>query len=181
MKEIIIKESLKVIPLQVGGDPGTVQLVLSGYLDTYNSPEFQNHINSLINSGVKRIIFNCKGLNYISSTGIGAFASFLKNIKQKKGELALFGLQDRVKEVFQLLGFTNFFNIGEDFNQALEMIDKKPDEVKVENLVEKSVFPLIFKCPLCEKKLKAQKAGKFRCSGCKGVISIDSDGEVNPV
>ena len=73
MEEITIKDSLKITPMQVGGAADKVQLVLNGYLDTYNSPEFQSHVNSLINSGINTIIFNCNGLNYISSTGIGAF------------------------------------------------------------------------------------------------------------
>ena len=84
MEEITIKDSLKITPMQVGGDGKTVQLILTGYLDTYNSPEFQTHVNQLIDSGINRIIFNCNGLNYISSTDIGAFTAFLKNLKQKK-------------------------------------------------------------------------------------------------
>ena len=110
MEEITIKDSLKIIPMVVEGAENTVQLVLNGYLDTYNSPEFQSHINNLINTGIQCIIFNCNGLNYISSTGIGAFTAFLKLMKSKDGDMALFGLQKKVMEVFQLLGFTKFFN-----------------------------------------------------------------------
>ena len=84
MEEITIKDSLKITPMQIGGDPNSVQLILNGYLDTYNSPEFQSHVNSMINSGTLNILFNCDGLNYISSTGIGAFTAFLKLLKQKK-------------------------------------------------------------------------------------------------
>jgi anti-sigma B factor antagonist len=178
MEEITIKDSLKITPLQVGENSSTVQLVLNGYLDTYNSPEFQSHINSMINSGVLYIIFNCNGLNYISSTGIGAFTAFLKLLKQKKGEMALFGLQKKVMEVFQLLGFTKFFKIGSSFEEALGMTK---GEIKVEEKPaagEKPAFPLVFHCPHCEKKLKSAKPGKFRCSGCKGIIEVDDKGTV---
>jgi len=82
MEEIIIKDSLKITPMQIGGDNSKVQLILNGYLDTYNSPEFQSHINSLIESGVGYLIFNCNGLSYISSTGIGACTSYLKQLKK---------------------------------------------------------------------------------------------------
>jgi len=123
MEEITIKDSLKITPMQVGGDGKTVQLILTGYLDTYNSPEFQTHVNQLIDSGINRIIFNCNGLNYISSTGIGAFTAFLKNLKQKKGDMVLFGLQNKVLDVFQLLGFTKFFKIGDDLDSALANLE----------------------------------------------------------
>jgi anti-sigma B factor antagonist len=122
MEEITIKDSLKITPMQVGGDGETVQLILNGYLDTYNSPEFQSHVNELINSGVKYILFNLSGLNYISSTGIGAFTSFMKILKQKKGNMVLLGIQEKVGEVFQLLGFTKFFKIAKTLEEALSFL-----------------------------------------------------------
>ena len=35
-----------------------------------------------------------------------------------------------------------------------------------------------FECPHCGKKLKASKAGKYRCSGCQGIIQVDDMGSV---
>ena len=181
MEEITIKDSLKIIPMQVGGDGSSVQLILTGYLDTYNSPEFQNHINGLINSGIKTIIFNCNGLNYISSTGIGAFTSFLKLLKQKKGDMVLYGLQKKVMEVFELLGFTKFFKIAVDLDDALRMLqaDGSDGQPQGSHGTQEGVFPLIFECPHCSKKLKTSKPGKFRCSGCKGVVAVNQQGEVS--
>ncbi len=124
MEDIVIKDSLKITPMQVGGNRSMVQLILDGYLDTYNSPDFQNHINSLISAGVDTILFNCSGLNYISSTGIGAFTSFFKQLKKKKGDMVLFGLQNKVTEVFHLLGFTRFFKIAHDLDGALRLVER---------------------------------------------------------
>lgn len=187
MNEINIKDSLKITPMQVGGDAGKVQLILNGYLDTYNSPEFQNHINNIIESGVTHIIFNCNGLNYISSTGIGAFTSFLKLLKQRKGDMVLYGLQRKVLEVFQLLGFTKFFKISETLDDGLAMLEGKSaakqakettEAVEELGTQEEAVFPVIFACPHCGKKLKTSKSGKFRCSDCKGIIAVDDKGTV---
>ncbi|MFQ3547304.1 MAG: anti-sigma F factor antagonist, partial [Termitinemataceae bacterium] len=45
--------------------------------------------------------------------------------------------------------------------------------------VEKAtVFPKIFSCPICSKKLKAVKSGRFRCSECKTILAIDNAGQV---
>jgi len=185
VEEIIIKDSLKITPMQVGGDGKTVQLILTGYLDTYNSPEFQMHVNQLIDSGINRIIFNCNGLNYISSTGIGAFTAFLKNLKQKKGDMVFFGLQNKVLDVFQLLGFTKFFKIADDLDSALGTLEgtgigAPAGGPAAAEAGSTSLFPLIFECPHCAKKLKASKPGKYRCSGCSGIIKIDEQGTVAP-
>ncbi|MFW6137786.1 MAG: anti-sigma factor antagonist [Spirochaetota bacterium] len=178
MEEIVIKDSLKITPIQIGGSSKTVQLVLNGYLDTYNSPEFQSHINSMINSEIKYLVFNCNGLNYISSTGIGAFTAFLKLLKQKKGDMVLFGLQDKVLEVFQLLGFTSFFKIASDLDEALSSLKKqgRGREHDTREGGTSAAFPLIFECPRCRKKLKTSRPGKFRCSGCKGIVVVDDKG-----
>lgn len=127
MDEIVIKDTLRIIPSQIGDDRSMVQLVLNGYLDTYNSPDFQNHIKSLINSGIKTILFNCGGLNYISSTGIGAFITFFKQLKSKNGDMVLFNLQNKVMDVFQILGFTRFFKIAPDLDGALMLVEKEAE------------------------------------------------------
>jgi anti-anti-sigma factor len=177
MEEITIKDSLKITPMQIGGDPNSLQLILNGYLDTYNSPEFQSHINSLINSGTQSILFNCEGLNYISSTGIGAFTAFLKLLKQKKGDMVIFGLQNKVMEVFQLLGFTKFFKIATSLDDALKLLQGEGSgEVQQEK--KAADFPVVFSCPHCEKKLKTSKPGKFKCSNCSNIIVVDEGGNV---
>ena len=47
-----------------------------------------------------------------------------------------------------------------------------------EPVVQESFFPKVFACPVCAKKLKATKAGRFRCSECKSILAIDNQGQV---
>ena len=42
-------------------------------------------------------------------------------------------------------------------------------------------FPKALKCPICEKKLRALRSGRFRCPECKTVLSIDELGTVSLV
>ena len=118
------------------------------------------------------MIFHCSGLNYVSSTGIGSFTAFLKAVKPRGGDLVLLEIQPKVYEVFQLLGFSQFFNIKDNLDEAIEFFTKGGTKV------ESEVFPKIFKCPICSKKLKAVKAGRFRCSECKTILAIDNNGQV---
>ena len=169
---IVIKDSLKV---QVNPEAGNSQLVtlsLKGYLDTYNSADFQREINKLIEKGFVKIVFNCAELNYVSSTGIGAFTAFLKAVKPQNGDLVLAFLQPKVFEVFQLLGFSKFFNISNNIDEAKNILKGAKKEPTA------SVFPKIFKCPICKKSLKATRSGRFRCSECKTILSVDPKGNV---
>jgi len=112
-------ESLDIKLENAPGIEGCLILTLKGRIDTENSVYFQKHIQKLVTSGFMRLIFNCAGLDYVSSTGIGSFTSFLKMLKPKGGDLVLLEIQPKVYEVFQLLGFSQFFAIKKSLEEAI--------------------------------------------------------------
>ena len=167
------EESLKIRIQTIPEVEGCLVFYLSVYIDTYNSNIFQKRIQKAIDTGFHRLIFNCEGLSYVSSTGIGSFTSFLKAVKPRGGDIVLLQIQTKVYEVFQLLGFSQFFNIKDSLSEAKNFFQT---EVKTENEVS---FEKIFECPICSKKLKAVKPGRFRCSACKTILAINKSGEVS--
>jgi len=166
-------ESLKIRLQSVPGMEDCLILGLNGYIDTYNSNFFQKQVQRVIEAGFIKLIFNCCGLNYVSSTGIGSFTAFLKAVKPKGGDLVLLEIQPKVYEVFQLLGFSQFFNIIDNLESSIGFF--RGDEAEQ----EPEIFPKIFACPICSKKLKAVKSGRFRCSECKTILAIDHLGIVS--
>ncbi len=146
-------------------------IYLSGYIDTYNSSFFQKQMTKVIEAGFINLVFNCSSLNYVSSTGIGSFTVFLKVVRPKGGDIVLLEIQPKVYEVFQLLGFSQFFNIKNSTEEAIT-------HLKSDAPVTSSVFPKVFACPVCSKRLKASRSGRFRCSECKSILAIDGQGQV---
>ncbi len=165
-------DSLKISLQRVENSEGCIVLFLTGYIDTYNSNFFQKRVSKAIEGGFTKLIFNCAGLNYVSSTGIGSFTAFLKAVKPRGGDLVLLEIQPKVYEVFQLLGFSQFFNIKDTLNDAVDFFKAGTQGSLAD------IFPKIFQCPICSKKLKAMKAGRFRCSECKTILAIDNSGQV---
>jgi hypothetical protein len=88
------------------------------------------------------------------------------------GGLILLNVQPKVYEVFQLLGFSQFFNIRDDQEEAENYFRGGG------RAVAGRVFPRNFDCPICAKKLKAVKSGRFRCSECKTILAVDDDANV---
>jgi len=166
-------ENLKIKLQKVPSVENCLILNLSGYIDTYNSNFFQRQVQRAIEEGFNRLIFNCSGLNYVSSTGIGSFTAFLKAVKPQGGDVVLLEIQQKVYEVFQLLGFSQFFNIKDTLDSAIGFFSGDPNEQDPE------IFPKIFPCPLCSKNLKAVKPGRFRCSECKSILSINNEGIIS--
>jgi len=165
-------DSLKIRLQKIDHVESCLALFLTGYIDTYNSNFFQKRVGKAIDSGFSRLIFNCGGLNYVSSTGIGSFTAFLKAVKPRGGDIVLLEIQPKVYEVFQLLGVSQFFNIKDNLEEATAYFNQGSQ------VSSQTVFPKIFSCPICTKKLKAAKPGRFRCSECKTILAIDNSGQV---
>ena len=164
-------DSLKISLDKNDSVPKGIFIYLNGYIDTYNSTFFQKKITKIVEAGYINLIFNCSALNYVSSTGIGSFTVFLKLVKPKGGDVVLLEIQPKVYEVFQLLGFSQFFNIKENSEEAINFF-------KTGAPVANSIFPKIFGCPVCNKKLRATRPGRFRCSECKSILAIDASATV---
>lgn len=165
-------ESLRIKLQRVDDIEGALVLYLSGYIDTYNSNFFQKRISRAVDAGYNKLIFNCGGLTYVSSTGIGSFTAFLKAVKPRGGDIVLLEIQPRVYEVFQLLGFSQFFNIRDTLDDAIQFFKKNSTRPSA------NVFPTTFKCPVCSIRLRASRSGRFRCSKCRTILAIDQSGQV---
>jgi len=184
MEAINIKDTLKINPKKMPSFDATVILELEGYIDTYNSKSFQQYLNSIVDEGFKNVVIDCAALSYISSTGIGSFTSFKKMLIQKGGELVLLKMIPKVYEVFKLLGFLSFFKIFNTVEEVANFLKNKGTGAGASPVVEEkveqasSVFPLDGSCPVCSKTLRFSKSGKFRCPGCKNILSVDDDGKI---
>jgi len=165
-------DSLKISLERIDTVKGGLCIYLNGYIDTYNSNFFQKKIQKVVDAGYINLIFNCSSLNYVSSTGIGSFTAFLKMVKPRGGDIVLLNIQPKVSEVFQLLGFSQFFNIKDSTEDVI-------NHFRSGGTLSDAIFPKVFGCPLCGKHLRATRAGRFRCSECKSIIAIDEKGAVS--
>ncbi len=155
--------------------PRCCLIKVTGQIDTWNSTFFQRQCELCCSFGYPNIIFDMSSLNYVSSTGIGAFTFLLKSAQQAKGDIVLIHIQQRVFEVFQLLGFEQFFTIPANYDEAIGHFLPKED---AEFIDSPKIFPKVFTCPFCKKNLKAPREGRYRCSGCRGIIRVTPLGEV---
>jgi anti-anti-sigma factor len=153
---------------EIEGLPGGLVLTLKGYLDTYNTPHFQRLVTEAIRSGFVRIAFDCGEVSYMSSQPIGYLASLVKELRSRGGGFVLLKLADRVQEVVQLLGLTSWFTQAQTTEEAFALLSP-PGEGG-------GPFPKIFDCPICHKKLRVVKQGRYRCRECKTVVVVESSG-----
>ena len=88
-----------------------ILVVLEGDLDTSAAQETEKEFQTLMAAKDKDITLECKDLNYISSSGLRLFLSLLKSCKPNGNSLILENLNDNIKKVFTMTGFSSLFNI----------------------------------------------------------------------
>ncbi len=95
-------------------------LAFEGRLDTQTSPDAQQQLTRLIEEGETKILVNFEKLDYISSAGLRVLLVVAKQLKATDGELRICGLNEVVKEVFDISGFDMILPISASESDALE-------------------------------------------------------------
>jgi anti-anti-sigma factor len=88
---------------------GNVVAILEGNLDTAAAAETEKVMSPLNDVEGKDIIIDCTDLAYISSAGLRIFLGILQSAQAKGGHVYIRGINDNVRAVFTITGFSNIF------------------------------------------------------------------------
>jgi anti-sigma B factor antagonist len=96
--------------------PLALVMKIEGSLDSDNSNDFRELASIALRESRASggLVIELSSVNYISSTGVGAFANILAEAKSHNIPFFLRGMTERTKAVFDLLGFTSFFEFLDD-------------------------------------------------------------------
>ena len=88
---------------------GKYVATLEGEMDTAAAVEVEEVLKPLFESNGKDVIIECKGLEYIASSGLRILLSILKGAKAAGSKVTLRNVNDDIKNVFKLTGFISIF------------------------------------------------------------------------
>lgn len=89
---------------------GKYVATLVGEMDTAAAVEAEEILKTLYQSSGKDVIIDCKGLDYIASSGLRILLSILKGAKATGSKVIMKDVNDDIKNVFKLTGFINIFD-----------------------------------------------------------------------
>ena len=98
---------------------------VKGRLTAAEAPQLQQQLNQLFDEGRFRILLDFAELEYISSPGLRVLIEARKRAREWKlsqfdqGDIRVVNLPPRIKEVFDLTGFTSLFQIYDDLVEAV--------------------------------------------------------------
>ena len=94
---------------------------INGRLDTINYSILEKRLMELLDQNTNRILINCSQMDYVSSSGLRIVLMALKRITMAKGKFALCSLQENIREIFEISGFTTIFEIYPNEEDALRV------------------------------------------------------------
>ena len=92
---------------------------IEGNLDTNTAPEAEEKIGALISDGAERVLADLGALEYISSAGLRVLLWTAKQLGAKKGELRVCSLNETVREVFDMSGFSSILGVYDSEGDAM--------------------------------------------------------------
>lgn len=95
---------------------------ISGEVDASSSIHLDKAIDQAVRSGNDKILVECTDLAYISSAGLGVFMSYIEELRTKNISMVIFGLNEKVKNVFQILGLDQLLKIVESKEEAKSLV-----------------------------------------------------------
>ncbi|MBO7711097.1 MAG: STAS domain-containing protein [Lachnospiraceae bacterium] len=84
-------------------------VAVEGELDVRTSPDFERALMPELNN-IKNVIFDMKGLTYLSSAGLRVLLAAAKVMNGPK-KMTLKNVNEDVREILVITGFINLFNV----------------------------------------------------------------------
>ncbi|MBC5992998.1 STAS domain-containing protein [Pontibacter cellulosilyticus] len=96
----------------------TIIMTLDGELDASSSVILDEELSDPKIMSYSKILVDCAKLNYISSAGLGVFISHLQRFEDAQIKLIFYNMQDKVRNVFEILGLDLLMTIVSDYEEA---------------------------------------------------------------
>ena len=91
----------------------TLELALSGRLDTTTAPELEACIKENLIGDINNMVVDMKDLEYIASAGLRVLL-FAQKTVSTNGELVIRNVRPEIMEVLEMTGFTDILKIEKE-------------------------------------------------------------------
>src|ERR1043166_2552187 len=98
-------------------EPNTI--ALEGEIDMHESPNVREAFREVIAQKLPRVFVDLSNVSYIDSSGIAVLIEAMQSVHTYGGQLALFGIRENVRTVFEIARLDQVFKIFPDQQTAL--------------------------------------------------------------
>lgn len=95
-----------------------------GEIDASSSIELDLAIARSIGEGYTKLLIDCGAMEYISSAGLGVFMSYVEEFNDKNIRMALFGMNEKIANTFEILGLNQLLKITKGKAEAKKLVNE---------------------------------------------------------
>ena len=92
-------------------------------LTAINSTQFKQDVVAHVDSGHARLVIDLTDVSFVDSAGLGALVAVLKRIGAR-GDIVVCGLNDSVRQMFQLTRMNRIFTEYRDRSAAMAALEE---------------------------------------------------------
>lgn len=94
-------------------------------LDSNTAPGLQTLLDHQLAAGRNVLLIDMTTVDYISTSGLKVFVNTWRQIEANSGHFALAGMVPNIREVFETVGFDQFFDIYDSVEEALRHLSNQ--------------------------------------------------------
>jgi anti-sigma B factor antagonist len=98
---------------------GVLVVHVEGQLVITNRAELKDLVQERLAAGDRRFVLDFTQTPYIDSSGLGALVTIARRIREEGGDVRLAGLNDDLRQLFELTKLDTLFSISATPEQAL--------------------------------------------------------------
>ncbi len=100
-------------------DRGVTHVRLAGEVDIEIAATLQQELAGLIRDGHTRLLIDLSDVSFIDSTGLGVLLHTVRNLRRRRGKLAVACPNPTMRGLFELVGHNLLFPVDDSVDQAL--------------------------------------------------------------
>lgn len=104
---------------------GITTLKLSGEIDLHASPMLRAELQQCAQSKIPLLMLDFTAVDYIDSSGLATLIEYVRESGPYKGKFALYGLQKKVRTIFDLVRLNELFVISGSAGEAAAALAAK--------------------------------------------------------
>jgi anti-sigma B factor antagonist len=95
-------------------------LGIKGSLDAHSTPQFDKQIKGYLAKS-NRIVIDMQNVDYIATAGLGVLIASFNDAKSAGGNIIISGMSEKIRHVFETMGFTKVLTIADSVAKAVTM------------------------------------------------------------
>ena len=100
-------------------DKDVLILTADGGLDSSNAVQFVGELETLVQSGARKLVIDCTRLSFISSYGVGVLVRLHNKLASQGGIIKLAAVHSRIVKLLEIVNLTQMFHIYDNVDDAL--------------------------------------------------------------